>query len=176
MSKIPHISHPDLKRMMDYDPTTGIFTWRVRYDVRPQWNGRYAGKRAGHQRTATGGGLYWSVRIHDWPFHANRLAWFYMTGSWPVGIVDHKNLNGTDDRWSNLRLATKSQNAANAPAPKSNTSGFKGVSFDKRIGKYRSYIRNGNRQQHLGYFDCAEKAAAAYRAAAGKVFKEFARA
>lgn len=78
--KAPYLTQAQLTAMLTYDETSGDFTWKVRSDARPQWNGRYAGKRAGYVREATGGGLYISIRIFDWPFAAHRLAWLYMTG------------------------------------------------------------------------------------------------
>ena len=176
MSKIPQITQSELHAMLDYDPTTGVFTWRHRSDCRPHWNGRYAGKVAGYAREATGGGMYWSVRIHDWPFHAGPLAWFYVTGKWPENLIDHKDGNGLNNRWVNLRPATKRQNAANTGAPRNNTSGFKGVSLLKKTGRYRAYITQDGRQRSLGNYDTAEAAHAAYAAAAAEVYGEFARA
>ncbi len=164
MSKIPALSHAELLAMLDYDPETGDFTWRHRHDMRPQWNARYAKKRAGYIRTATGGGKYWSVRIHDWPFHAHRLAWFYVTGSWPVALIDHIDMDGTNNAWSNLREATRAQNAANTGLNRTNTTGFKGVSPCKS-GKFRATIRVGGRQVWLGRFATAVEASAAYEKA-----------
>jgi len=174
--KIPPLDQATLKSILHYEPRTGVWTWRERPDVRPQWNGRFAGKRAGYARQATGGGMYWSIRIFDWPFHSSRLAWLYMTGQWPAELVDHKNLDGLDDRWENLREATKSQNAANTEISKRNTTGFKGVSFCKKAKRYRATIRDGSRQRWLGYYDTAEAAHAAYCAAAIEIFGSFARA
>ena len=172
--KKPALNHAQLRSMLDYDAETGTFTWKQRDDVRAQWNGRYAGKVAGYARTATGGGLYWSIRIFDWPFHAGPLAWFYMTGDWPAAIVDHADCNGLNNRWSNLRLATKAQNAANVGASKANTSGFKGVSA--KAGRWRATIYIGGKQKALGTFDTAAEAHVAYAKAAAAVHGPFARA
>jgi len=173
--KIPPLDQATLKSILHYDPETGTWTWLKRSDVRPQWNGRWAGKRAGYARQATGGGMYWSVRIYDWPFHSGRLAWLYMTGSWPAALVDHKNLDGLDDRWENLREATKTQNAANTAIGSRNKTGFKGVSFSKIAGRYRATIKDGGKQRWLGYFETPAEAHAAYCRAATEIFGEFAR-
>jgi hypothetical protein len=176
MSKIPFLTQQMLKAILAYDPLTGLFVWKERADVRPQWNGRYAGKIAGYARVATGGGIYWSIRIFDWPFHSNRLAWLYMTGEWPEELVDHADRNGLNDRWENLRAADKSQNAANAKRPVTNTTGFKGVSIHKKSGRFRATIRVAGRQVFLGHFDHPEDAHAAYVKAAIARSGEFARA
>lgn len=173
--KIPHLDQCALKTMLHYDPETGVFTWLERSDARPQWNGRYAGKTAGYARVATGGGVYWSIRIFDWPFHAHRLAWLYMTGAWPSDVVDHRDMDGLNNRWGNLREATKSQNAANSRLSRANTSGFKGASYHQQSGRWRATIMVSGKQKWLGYHDTPEAAHAAYRAALIERSGEFAR-
>ena len=88
--------------------------------------------------------------------------------------VDHINLNGLDNHRCNLRYATPSQNKANRPPPISNTSGFKGVSWDKRARKWHSYITVNGRMTHLGYYSDAWDAAESYNRAAIRAWGEFA--
>lgn len=171
----PPLTQQQLKQLLAYNPETGVFTWLQRSDVRPQWNGRYAGKVAGYARQATGGGWYWSIRIFDWPFHAASLAWLYMTGEWPP-LIDHRDGDGMNNRWANLRIADKAQNAANSKISSRNTSGYKGASLCKKTGKWRATIRRDGRQEWLGYYDTPEAAHAAYMAAAREVHGAFARA
>jgi hypothetical protein len=99
-----------------------------------------------------------------------------MTGEWPASLVDHKDLDGLNNKWLNLREATHSTNKANRAAPANNTTGFKGVSFNKAQGLYQASICRQYKQMHLGFFDTAELAAAAYEKAARELFGEFARA
>src|SRR4051812_1085602 len=68
-------------------------------------------------------------------------------------IVDHENLDGHDNRKFNLRVATKSQNAANSKKRSDNTSGYKGVSYDKRRNKWSSDIQANGIRIHLGRFN-----------------------
>jgi hypothetical protein len=93
---------------------------------------------------------------------------------WASGnqVVDHKNRNILDCRLKNLRLATVQQNNANRK-PWGKTK-YKGVSFNKARQKYEASMKVDGRKQHLGMFDCAKKAAAAYDAAALNVWGEFA--
>ena len=176
MSLAPYINQAILKSLLIYDPETGEFTWRIRLDARPQWNGRYAGKKAGFAWRPKGSNVtYWSVRIFDWPFLGHRLAWLYMTGEWPVAEVDPRDLDGTNNRWSNLRPATKAQNGANRGKPKTNTSGLKGASWCKGAGRWRATIHRGGRQIWLGYHDTAEDAHAAHVAKAKETSGEYAR-
>lgn len=88
--------------------------------------------------------------------------------------VDHINRDKLDNRKSNLRYCTLSQNQANRVAPKTNTSGYKGVCYEKRNGKWRAHIRVNGKQRFLGYFDNPEAASMAYTVAAQYHFGEFA--
>ena len=78
-------------------------------------------------------------------------------------MIDHIDLDGTNDRAINLRAATRSGNSVNRKAPRTNTSGVKGVSWYKRDGKWNAYARVGGVQKNLGYFDTLEEAAQARR-------------
>lgn len=89
--------------------------------------------------------------------------------------VDHRNGNGLDNQRANLREATRTQNNANARRRKDNTSGFKGVTLDARIGRWSARIHVNKQCRSLGYFATAEEAALAYDIAAFEAFGEFAR-
>ena len=88
--------------------------------------------------------------------------------------VDHRNGDGLDNRRSNLRICTMSQNQANRGPTKANTSGFKGVSPDRR-GRWRARVKVNGKQKALGSFATPEEAAIAYDREARAVFGEFAR-
>lgn len=88
--------------------------------------------------------------------------------------VDHKNGNTLDNRRSNLRLCTRSQNAANIPTNRAK-SGLRGVYFSKQKNKWKATITEGGREKHLGYFLDKESAARAYDKAAEESFGDFAR-
>jgi len=101
-----------------------------------------------------------------------------MTGDRPRE-VDHINTNKTDDRWSNLRPATHSQNGGNSLRHKRKKRNLpKGVHLHigkKRSKPYVAFITVNGQRFYLGYFDTPEQAHAAYCAAARKHFGEFAR-
>jgi hypothetical protein len=98
-----------------------------------------------------------------------------MTGRWPYGELDHINGEKADNRFANLREATHSQNCHNIRRrPKTNTTGFKGVTYFARCRTFRAKIHVDGRYLSLGYFATAEEAHAAYCAAATEHFGEFA--
>lgn len=88
--------------------------------------------------------------------------------------VDHRNHDGLDNRRGNLRLATRAQNLANRGLLRNNTSGFKGVCWDRSRKKWLAYIDVAGRRRHLGRFGDRGDAAGAYNEAALKYYGEFA--
>lgn len=94
----------------------------------------------------------------------------------PSGFeVDHKNMKKLDNRKSNLRICTKNQNQHNRPKLSNNTSGYKGVSWEKRSKKWQVHIKHNGKQYNLGLFKTRHRAAHCYQEAAQKFHKEFAR-
>lgn len=93
----------ELKSELDYDPLTGIFTWKVKR------RGIRVGKKAGCLMSNG----YLLIRFKRTPVLAHRLAFFYMKGRWPASQIDHKNRIRNDNRWENLREATPSENNSN---------------------------------------------------------------
>ncbi|BCQ23123.1 HNH endonuclease [Caballeronia sp. NK8] len=153
-----------LKQILSYEPDTGLFRWKV-YRNAKVGVGDIAGtiSAKGYAMIGTGGRLY----------QAHRLAWFYMTGAWPDHEIDHRNHIKTDNRFENLRQATKTDNNRNRRF-KRNRSGFKGVAFNPRLKKWNAQIWYDGKQKHLGVFDRPEDAHEAYRAAAKEIHGEFA--
>lgn len=91
-------------------------------------------------------------------YMASRLAWLYMTGTWPQFECDHINRDRADDRWINLREATRSENARNTQTRSDNSSGFRGVCWDKQKLKWKVQIsvKGGKRiQKHFVNIDDA---------------------
>jgi HNH endonuclease len=154
-----------LRELLDYDPVTGVFRRKINCGSK----GR-AGSVAGRIRRDG----YWRIHIDYGDYAAHRLAFFWMTGKWPLQDVDHINLCRTDNRWENLREASRSQNMFNSRAPSTNSSGIKGVYRSR--DKWMAGITVSGKFKNLGYFSEIEDAAAAYYAAAKKYGGEFARA
>jgi hypothetical protein len=149
--------------ILEYNPRTGEFFWRISIAT------VHAGDRAG-SIYANG---YRYIQMEGVDYRAARVAWFMMTGEDPVVFVDHLNRIRDDDRFDNLRLATNSQNQANAWWS-TNTSGFKGVTWQKSRGQWAASITIDNKQKFLGRFNTRVEAAKAYRNAAVDAWGEFA--
>lgn len=157
-----------LKELLSYDPETGKWTWRVTRGA----------AHAGHVVDHHEGSGYIQFTIDQKNYRSCRLAFLYQTGEWPVALVDHIDLNRTNDRWANLRAATMSQNKANSAGYANNTSGFKGVAIKKghKSKPFFAFIGVNGKRKHLGYFPTIEEAVTAYRTASERYFGEFARA
>lgn len=94
----------------------------------------------------------------------------------PDGVlVDHRDGDGLNNVDENLRLSTKPQNHQNSSLYRNSSTGLKGVSLDKKTGKYKAYIQPNRTFVHLGRFDSAEEAGRAYDRAAIEIYGEFAR-
>jgi HNH endonuclease len=153
-----------LHELLNYDPATGVFTYRARRKH------IVVGNRAG-----TVSHRYRKIAVDGKQYLEHRLAWFYVYGRWPDKLLDHINMDGCDNRLCNLRQATHSTNKANRRAPANNSTGFKGVSLNKATRRYQASICRQYKQMHLGFFATAEEAHAAYCSAARALFGNFSR-
>lgn len=162
-SNIMNLTCERLKRLLDYNPETGVFRWKV---------GR-GPKRVGDVAGCLDNG-YVYICIDGHNYLAHRLAWLYQFGFIGEDHIDHSNLKRDDNRISNLRLANHSKNRANSAKQPNNTSGFKGVV--KKANRWRAQITCNNKTRYLGSFATPTEAHAAYLAAATAAFGEFARA
>jgi len=112
---------------------------------------------------------YVSVWFNGRNDYMHRVIWEFVNGPIPKGmVVDHINGIRSDNRISNLRLATPSQNAQNRRQSKNNKSGVKGISYHQRDKKWHAYIGVNRQQLYLGSFDSALDAEAAYLKAASE--------
>jgi hypothetical protein len=159
-----------LHQVLDYDPTSGHFTWKFRPDADESWNIRCAGKRAGTRIGLRG---YYVIMVDGGRHYAHKLAWLYVHGKWPANQIDHINSVSDDNRIVNLRPATPSQNASNA-TKKVGKSGIRGVRIT-RSGKWYARISHNGKSHYLGIFASKDEARSAYAQAAKKYHGEFAR-
>lgn len=161
------ISWIDLFASLNYDPETGVWT-----RLKKTGNRAKVGERAdrisyrGRHVVSIGGKSHYS----------SRLAWKYMTGSWPSEDIDHIDTDPLNDCWTNFRLASDSQNLANRGKQKNNSSGYKGVTWQADKKKWKAQIGYQGKNLWLGYSDTPEGAHKIYMKANERLFGAFARA
>ncbi len=157
----------EIKARVEYNPKTGVFVWKQTLGGKCRKGypaGRMGtGKAAGYMRVTIGGREY----------KAHRLAWLFMKGEWPTQQIDHINGLPHDNRWANLRLATQSQNKANGKPYKNNTSGFKGVSWNKQAAKWQASLQANKKLIYLGRYVNIADAIDAYNKAAERYFGDY---
>lgn len=148
-----------LAELLTYEETTGILYWKV------------SGKIASIETLSKG---YATVYYDSKEYQAHQVIWFIKTGVWPApNTIDHKDTNGYNNRWANLRECNNSLNAANSKIRNSH-SGFKGV-YKVPSGNWSAKIQVNNVRIYLGTFNSKEEAVNAYAVAARKSFGPFAR-
>lgn len=154
---------------LSYDAETGVFRWKIR--VQCHGGGRRPGDAAGTNKDG-----YVVILLFGRQYRAHHLAWLVMTGEWPPidRDIDHENRVRSDNRWGNLRLATRAQNNLNSGKRHDNSSGFKGVHRLRKTGSYYARIQHAGKIIHLGVFKTKELAAAARAEAELKFYGEFA--
>lgn len=172
-----------LRQLLRYEPETGRLFWKPRTSDQfasgkhpaahtcAKWNSRHAGKAA---FTADNGKGYLVGNVGGRSMLAHRVAFTIHTGSWPEHEVDHINGVRSDNRFSNLRGATSSENKMNRPVNATSSTGYKGVGFDKRSGTFTATIKRNGKKRHLGTFPTAEMARDCYLRAAATEFGSFA--
>ncbi len=172
VKKLPSVEF--LRACFAYNPKTGALTWKHR----PREH--FATKKAHlrHNSTCAGtiaGSIYRNGRRYIHLGHrlyfAHRIIWKIVTGEEPLSTIDHKNRNRDDNRWTNLRSASLSEQNWNSSTRKDNTSSRRGVSLDR--DKWVARIMIHRTSHYLGSFTTALEASAAYQAAAKKWHGEF---
>ena len=170
----------EARALFSYDKLTGRLTWRVDRISKLKRGAVIGGNAIAKARAGeVAGGIRpdgrRTVVIDGKLYLDSRVAWLIEYGEWPSKQVDHINGNPNDNRLSNLRLASASENGRNRGQQANNKSGFKGVSWAARERKWNARIMAQGQYRSLGYFDTAEQAAEAYAKAAAQYHGKFAR-
>jgi hypothetical protein len=131
-----------------YDPETGVIKYRRNHSRYKKGDVPGSINEAGYLR----------VCLDNKVYMAHRLIYLVMTGSWPVGVIDHIDGDPLNNKWENLRDVSKTVNGRNTKRQKNNTSGFRGVSWVKGRLKWQAYISTGSGRVSLGLFDMLEEA------------------
>lgn len=152
------LSLDEAKKVISYDPITGIFT-RIKAAGGKASVGSVCG-------TVVGSDGYRRISVCGMVFLAQRLAWFFHYGEWPVDDVDHRDGNRDFNAIANLRSASRKNNNYNRIPQKNCSSGYKGVSWHKRMKLWRATMYVDGKQKFLGHYRSPEEASAAYERAA----------
>lgn len=161
VSRDGRITANRVRELLDYDPLTGVFVWKVHKGGGAPSNGDPAGSRMSSGQINLG--------IDGTRYLAHRIAWLHYYGVWPTKIIDHINGDNSDNRIANLREASHVVNGLNAKRKKNATTKYCGVDFHKRRQQWRSRL-SGN---HLGWFPNEEQAYAAYLAQLRKISSRY---
>jgi hypothetical protein len=155
-----------IREFIAYEPETGNLRWIKKYCYKIVV-GQIAGSVKKHG--------YIALQIDGMRLYAHHVAWAWMTGEWPTE-VDHKDCNGLNNRWENLREATRQLNNANIRKYRGSLP--KGVIMVNKNGRisYNARITVNGKQIHLGAHKTPELASIAYLEGAKKYYGEFARA
>ncbi len=158
-----------IRQLFRYEPETG-HVWRVQFIQNARMDQPVGTLHPeGYLRVNVNfGGKRHGLAVH-------RIAFALQNGRWPEDLLDHRRGGGTNNTWTNIREANPLQNAHNRRKNRDNTSGFRGVSWHRPLGKWRAQIQINSRPRHLGYFSDIVEAAEAYKAAALRRDAEFAR-
>lgn len=155
-----------LRSLFMYEPDTGLLRWKV------DRGGKKIGDIAGSERPSG----YIQVGVNNKLYRAHLIIWKMVTGEEPPHFLDHENTIKKDNRWVNIRCATKSQNQANIGLTAKNTTGYKGVFWYKAYGKWAVQVWKDGVGHFGGYHDKVDDAVAAANALRENLFGEFARA
>ena len=149
----------DLCKILQYAPKEGAFYWLIDHKHPKARIGLRAGRINALGRLQIG--------IHGKQVFVHKLVWLFETGKWPTKMIDHINGNPQDNRFENLRLSDHRLNGQNQKAhrPKNKSTQLLGTSWHKRQKKYIASIKVNGKKKHIGYFDTATEAHAAYIAA-----------
>lgn len=162
--KLP--SYERVREVFDYDPLSGVLTSKISTGAR-----RQVGTKAGYMAE---GRIH--VGIDGKTYKAHRIIWLWMTGAPPPDQIDHEDLDASNNRWSNLRLATNSQNNANRRTQSNKKSHRLKGAYRMWNGTWYSRICFHGEDIYLGVFDTPEEAHAAHALKSRELFGEFARA
>lgn len=160
------LSQELVRKLFSYDELLGVITWKE-----PKSHRVKIGDEAGYLSGDSG---YRKITIGKKLYYAHRIAFLYVHGHLPK-LIDHKNGNRSDNSIKNLRQCSQTQNNQNSKLRSSSYSGCKGVSFDKRSGKWESSITVCRRKKFLGYFEDLELAAFVAEEARNMYYGDFCR-
>jgi hypothetical protein len=118
---------------------------------------------------------YRKVHVDGKRYYEHCVIWLWMTGEWPRDQIDHIDMDASNNRWGNLREASQTENNANTHIHIDNTSGVKGVYFDKERNLWAAQLHIHRKHIFLGRFNSRNAAHEAYKDGARRYFGDFCR-
>ena len=164
---VPDATGTSLEHLFSYNPDDGLFRHKTWRGPRGGGPGSIAGCKMINGYIVIG--LPGSIKVL-----AHRLAWLWMTGKWPQDEIDHANGDRSDNRFTNLREADRTQNSQNGGIRSNNSSGTIGVFFDKSRGKYVASIMVDYKTVFRRRYDTLEEAVFARSVKENELFGDFA--
>ncbi len=140
---MPKPTQPELKKIVKYNPKTGIFTWLISTN-----NRALIGSEAG----CKDGCGYIKIMVNGKQEYAHRLAWLYVNGYFPENDIDHINRDKSDNKISNLRHVSHRCNTRNCKVAANSKTGVTGVTVSSRTPGWFSYIYIDYGKIYLGFF------------------------
>lgn len=142
------LTQKEVRRLFNYNKRTGILKWKIS-------SGR---AKIGNIAGSVNDKGYIQIGINGKQHLAHRLIWLYVKGYFPEHGIDHKNRIRHDNRWTNLREESQQCNMRNCGLRSDNTSGIKGVFFNKQVNKWQVQIQINKKVKYLGYYDNFDEA------------------
>lgn len=150
-----------VRECLDYDPETGLLTWKRRprehftsdrsYN---SWNSKHSNKEAGSLKKRTN---YRHIRINHKFYSSHRIAWLIVYGEWPKNDIDHIDQDRSNNKITNLRDVPNSENQKNQTMKRNNTSGHTGI-YPVPSGKWKASIYVNGKNKTIGTFRDKEDA------------------
>ena len=153
-----------VRRIFSYDPETGSLTWREK--SHPMSN-QVVGREAGCRRNKG----YRFVGVGKRRYFCHRVIWLWMTGSWPLNQLDHRDGDGGNNRWANLREATQAENNENLKCFVTSRTGYPGIRYRPEMDKFQVRVTKAGVTHHLGSFKSLDEAIAVRRTEKEKLHK-----
>ncbi|EMQ4858705.1 HNH endonuclease [Morganella morganii] len=159
------LTFSEVDKFLSYNPLTGDLRWKIQASSRAK-----VGDIAGCVRSDG----YLQIQLHGKRYKNHHVAWLLSYGRWPEKTIDHVNRNRSDNRISNLRLATVTENNWNQGISARNTSGVKGVHYDHVRRRWVAQIQANGKNRQIGRYIHLHQAEAAIKKARSVIHGQFA--
>lgn len=147
------ITQTQLKKILHYNQSTGIFTRKKDQSINIK-----SGDIAGTIRKPCNGKSYIQISVRGKIYYAHRLAYLYVIGKFPRNKTDHQDGNGLNNKWHNIKPATSKENSQNMRLRDNSISGCCGVNWHSKANKWQVTIGVNLKSIYLGLYSDIKKA------------------